>query len=68
MRMAALARLVRQYDGDIADVEGSGVEVLHLFFAWDTMQAILNRLPPGCGAPPSPGEGAHHQIGTLHTA
>lgn len=68
MRVAAWARLVRQDDGDVADVEGSGVEVLHLFFVRDTMPAILHRLPPGCGAPPSPGEGAHHQTGTRHIA
>ena len=46
MSVAALARLVRQDDGYVADVEGSGVAVLDLLFVRDTMQTILNRLTP----------------------
>ena len=51
MSVAALARLVRQDDGDVADVEGSGVEVLDLLFVRDTMQTILHRLLPDAVLP-----------------
>ncbi|MBI3325414.1 MAG: hypothetical protein HYZ81_01750 [Nitrospinae bacterium] len=46
MSVAALERLVRKYYGYVADLEGSGVEVLDLLCVRDKIQAILDRLPP----------------------
>jgi hypothetical protein len=46
MSVAELERLVRKYYGYVADLEGSGVEVLDLLGVRDTIQAILDRLPP----------------------
>ena len=53
MSVAALERLVRQYYGYVADLEGSGVEVLDLLFVRDMIQTILNRLPPDAAFPPT---------------
>ena len=46
MSAAALERLVRKYYGYVADPEGSGVEVLDLFFVRDKIQAMLDQLAP----------------------
>jgi len=53
MSVAELERLVRKYYGYIADLEGSGVEVLDLLFVRDKIQTLLNRLTPD-EALPSP--------------
>lgn len=41
-----LDHLVRKYYGYVADLEGSGVELLDLLFTRDKIQTILNRLTP----------------------
>jgi hypothetical protein len=41
-----LDHLVRKYYGYVADLEGSGVELLDLLFTRDKIQTILNRLSP----------------------
>lgn len=41
-----LQRLVRKYYGYVADLEGSGVEVLDLLFVRDKLQSILDELRP----------------------
>ena len=46
MSVAELNRLVRKYYGYIADLEGSGVEVLDLLLIRDKIQSILDRLTP----------------------
>lgn len=46
MNVAELDRLVRKYYGYIADLEGSGVEVLDLLFIRDKIQSILDQLTP----------------------
>src|SRR5712692_3697662 len=53
MSVAELERLVRKYYGYVADLEGSGVEVLDLLFVRDKIQTLLNRLTPD-EALPSP--------------
>ena len=51
MSVAVLERLVHKYYGYVADLEGSGVEVLDLLFVRDKIQAILNRLTPDAALP-----------------
>lgn len=46
-----LDHLVRKYYGYVADLEGSGVELLDLLFTRDKIQTILNRLSPEEGLP-----------------
>jgi hypothetical protein len=46
MNVAELDRLVRKYYGYVADLEGSGVEVLDLLFVRDRIQFILDQLTP----------------------
>ena len=46
MNIAELDRLVHKYYGYVADLEGSGVEVLDLLFVRDKIQSILERLTP----------------------
>ncbi len=46
MNVVELDRLVRKYYGYIADLEGSGVEVLDLLFVRDKIQSILDQLTP----------------------
>lgn len=53
MNMADLERLVRKYYGYVADLEGSGVELLDLLFVRDKIQSILDQLTPD-EALPSP--------------
>ncbi len=53
MSVAAFERLVHKYYGYVADLEGSGVEVLDLLFVRDKIQAILNRLTPDAALPTS---------------
>jgi hypothetical protein len=46
MNVTELDRLVRKYYGYIADLEGSGVEVLDLLFVRDKIQGILEQITP----------------------
>lgn len=46
MKVAELERLVRKYYGYVADLEGSGIEVLDLLFVRDKIQSILDQLRP----------------------
>ncbi|MBI2877069.1 MAG: hypothetical protein HYY20_09330 [Candidatus Tectomicrobia bacterium] len=46
MNTTDLERLVRKYYGYVADLEGSGVEVLDLLFVRDKIQSILDQLTP----------------------
>ena len=51
--MAHLLTVPHLYYGYVADLEGSGVEVLDLLFVRDKIQAILNRLTPDEAMPTS---------------
>ena len=51
MSGAELERLLRKYYGYVADLEGSGVEVLDLLFVRDKIQSILDQLTPDEGVP-----------------
>ena len=53
MSLTDLERLVRKYYGYVADLEGSGVEVMDLLFVRDKIQSILERLTPDEALPPS---------------
>ena len=53
MSVAALERLVHKYYGYVADLEGSGVEVLDLLCVRDTIHTILHRLTPDAALPTS---------------
>ena len=46
MNAPELERLVRKYYGYVADLEGSGVEVLDLLFVRDEIQRILDKSGP----------------------
>lgn len=46
MNVTELDRLVRKYYGYVADLEGSGVEVLDLLFVRDNIQKFLDHLCP----------------------
>jgi len=46
MSVTELDRLVRKYYGYVADLEGSGVELLDLFFVRDQIQVLLDQLTP----------------------
>lgn len=46
MNVTELERLVRKYYGYVADLEGSGVEVLDLLFVRDGIQELLDHLHP----------------------
>ena len=46
MNWQELERLVRKYYGYVADLEGSGVEVLDLLFVRDKIQSILDASGP----------------------
>ena len=46
MSVTELDRLVRKYYGYVADLEGSGVELLDLFFVRDRIQVLLDQLTP----------------------
>lgn len=44
MNVTELEQLVRKYYGYVADLEGSGVEVLDLLFVRDNIQMFLDQL------------------------
>jgi len=44
MSGAELERLLRKYYGYVADLEGSGVEILDLLFVRDKIQSVLDQL------------------------
>lgn len=46
MKAVELERLVRKYYGYVADLEGSGIEVLDLLFVRDKIQSILDQFGP----------------------
>lgn len=46
MNVTELEQLVRKYYGYVADLEGSGVEVLDLLFVRDAIQTFLDQLTP----------------------
>lgn len=46
MKAQELERLVRKYYGYIADMEGSGVEILDMLFVRDKIQRILDQSLP----------------------
>lgn len=46
MSVMELDHLVRKYYGYVADLEGSGVEILDLLFVRDKIQVLLNQLTP----------------------
>ena len=51
MNIDELERLVRKYYGYVADMEGSGVEILDLLFVRDKIQALLDKSTPEMGLP-----------------
>ena len=53
MNITELDHLVRKYYGYVADLEGSGVEVLDLLFVRDKIQDLLEQLTPEEQLPPS---------------
>lgn len=59
MNMPDLELLVRKYYGYVADLEGSGVEVLDLLFVRDKIQSILDQLTPDVELPLSLYEHIH---------
>lgn len=46
MNVQELERLVRKYYGYVADMEGSGVEILDMLFVRDKIQTILDQSLP----------------------
>jgi len=59
MNVRELERLVRKYYGYIADLEGSGVEILDMLFVRDKIQRILDQSLPEDEIPTSLYERLH---------
>lgn len=59
MNVQELERLVRKYYGYIADMEGSGVEILDMLFVRDRIQRILDQSLPEDEIPASLYERLH---------
>ena len=59
MNMHELERLVRKYYGYVADMEGSGIEILDLLFVRDKIQRILEQSQPEDEVPASLYEHLH---------
>ena len=59
MKVRELERLVRKYYGYVADMEGSGVEILDTLFVRDKIQRILDQSLPEDEIPASLYERIH---------
>lgn len=59
MNVRELERLVRKYYGYVADMEGSGVEILDMLFVRDKIQRILDQSLPEDEIPTSLYERLH---------
>ena len=53
MNVQELERLIRKYYGYVADMEGSGVEILDMLFVRDKIQKILDQGRPADELSPS---------------